>query len=100
MIADPALFDFSGVGIRVLDIDGDPWFVAKDVAQVLGYATPQKAIYDHCKWGSETELPSHGGTQHNSAPSADPTSAPSTLMVTLGSSPRTWRRYWVTERSA
>jgi len=32
MIEDPTLFAFSGVGIRVLDIDGDPWFVATDVA--------------------------------------------------------------------
>jgi len=29
--------------------DGEPWFVAKDVAEVLGYTNPQKAVRDHCK---------------------------------------------------
>ena len=29
--------------------DGEPWFVAKDFAESLGYATPQKAVFDHCK---------------------------------------------------
>ena len=28
-------------------INNEPWFVAKDVASVLGYLNPQKAIRDH-----------------------------------------------------
>lgn len=49
----------NGADIRVIDIDGDPWFVAKDVAQVLGYATPQKAVRDHCK--ASTTVPKRNG---------------------------------------
>jgi hypothetical protein len=26
-----------------------PWFVARDVAEVLGYANPSEAVADHCK---------------------------------------------------
>ena len=33
--------------IRVMEIDGDPWFVGKDVAIILGYSNPRKAIIDH-----------------------------------------------------
>lgn len=33
--------------IRVLDIDGQPWFVGKDVAMALGYSNPLKAVRDH-----------------------------------------------------
>ena len=33
--------------IRVVEIEGLPWFVGKDVAQVLKYTNPQKAIRDH-----------------------------------------------------
>ncbi len=34
--------------VRVLaDERGEPWFVAKDVAKILGYTNPQKAIRDH-----------------------------------------------------
>ena len=33
--------------VRTLNIDGEPWFVGKDVANVLGYSNPQKAIRNH-----------------------------------------------------
>ena len=33
--------------VRAVTIDGDPWFVGKDVAEALGYSNPQKAIRDH-----------------------------------------------------
>jgi len=64
MTNEPALFNFCGSNIRIIDIDGDPWFVAKDVAQVLGYANARDAVYKHCKGGSETRLPSRGGAQY------------------------------------
>lgn len=43
-------FHFDRLPVRVLtDEAGDPWFVGKDVAVLLGYANPQKAVRDHCK---------------------------------------------------
>lgn len=33
--------------VRTVEINGEPWFVGKDVANVLRYANPQKAIRDH-----------------------------------------------------
>ena len=33
--------------VRTLMIDGEPWFVGKDVANALGYTNPLKAIRDH-----------------------------------------------------
>ena len=33
--------------IRTLAIDDEPWFVGKDVAEILGYANPNEAISDH-----------------------------------------------------
>lgn len=33
--------------IRTVNISGEPWFVGKDVAEVLGYSNPQKAVRDH-----------------------------------------------------
>lgn len=33
--------------IRTIEIDDEPWFVGKDVADVLGYERPTKAIMDH-----------------------------------------------------
>lgn len=42
-------FTFEGADVRVFDRGGEPWFVAKDVAIVLGYANPQDAVRRHCK---------------------------------------------------
>ena len=33
--------------IRTVEMNGEPWFVGKDVAVALGYSNPQKAIRDH-----------------------------------------------------
>lgn len=33
--------------IRVIEKDGVPWFVGKDVAEKMGYSNPRKAIIDH-----------------------------------------------------
>lgn len=35
--------------IRIIDQNGDPFFVAMDIASSLGYANPSEAIRDHCK---------------------------------------------------
>ena len=35
--------------IRIVDQNGEPWFIARDVALRLGYKNPAKAIKDHCK---------------------------------------------------
>ena len=33
--------------VRTMDINGEPWFVGKDVAIILGYAKPENAISTH-----------------------------------------------------
>ena len=33
--------------IRVVEIQGEPWFVGKDVAEVLGYSNTKDAISSH-----------------------------------------------------
>ena len=42
-------FHFGDEVIRVFSVDGEPWFVGKDVAGVLGYADSDKALRMHCK---------------------------------------------------
>ena len=43
------IFNFNSVSIRTINIDGEILFVAKDVADCLGYADHAQAIKDHCK---------------------------------------------------
>lgn len=42
MGSELAVFDFNGMGVRVIkDSGGEPWFVAKDIAEILGYTDTQ-----------------------------------------------------------
>ena len=49
--------------IRAVTVDGEPWFLANDVAKALGYVEAAKAVRTHCKGVSETDIPTNGGTQ-------------------------------------
>ena len=49
--------------IRTFEINGQPYFVANDIARVLGYVETAKAIRTHCKGVSEMDIPSNGGIQ-------------------------------------
>lgn len=41
------IFNFDNSEVRTISIDGEPWFVGKDVAIALGYGNTRKAIIDH-----------------------------------------------------
>jgi prophage antirepressor-like protein len=57
-------FQFDGRAVRVIDIGSEPWFVAKDVAEAIGYSNPTDAISNHCKGVAKRyPLQTSGGTQ-------------------------------------
>ncbi|TAD87008.1 MAG: phage antirepressor Ant [Alphaproteobacteria bacterium] len=57
-------FAFGGAPVRVVVIDGEPWFVGKDVAERLGYANATDAMSKHCKGVAKRyPLSTAGGTQ-------------------------------------
>lgn len=49
--------------IRTVTVNGEPWFVANDVAKALGYVETAKAVRTHCKGVSEMDIPTNGGKQ-------------------------------------
>ena len=36
--------------VRVLEKDNEPWFIGKDVADILGYSNPRDAIHKHVEF--------------------------------------------------
>ena len=42
-------YNFEGASIRALEINGEPWFVGKDIADALGYADSTTAMRSHCR---------------------------------------------------
>lgn len=49
--------------VRTVTIDGEPWFVARDVCDVLGYIEPRRAVAQHCKGGAKRTILTDGGPQ-------------------------------------
>ncbi|HFD7471840.1 TPA: Bro-N domain-containing protein, partial [Staphylococcus aureus] len=40
-------FNFEELPVRTLEVDGEPYFIGKDVADILGYTNSRKALSDH-----------------------------------------------------
>ena len=48
-------------------INNKPWFVGKDVANVLGYVSPHRAVFDHVDEDDKTSvLIQHSGSNYKS----------------------------------
>lgn len=60
------IFNFNGQDVRTTTINGEPYFVGKDVAEVLGYAKARNAIASHVDDEDKKGAPIQGdlgGTQ-------------------------------------
>ena len=47
--------------IRTVMIEGEPWFVGRDIAKALGYARPDNAVSTHCRHSLKQGVPSIQG---------------------------------------
>ncbi|EPX9362332.1 phage antirepressor [Aeromonas veronii] len=55
---------FEGHNIRIItDQQGEPWFVAADIAKALGYTDADQAIRRHCKGATKAPVETTGGMQ-------------------------------------
>lgn len=53
-------FNFEELPVRTLEVDGEPYFIGKDVADILGYANGRDALSKHVD--AEDKLPSQIAT--------------------------------------
>lgn len=61
------IWEYEQHEIRTIEKDGEPWFVGKDVATVLGYMKPRNAIANHVDDEDKMDAPIQGalgGTQN------------------------------------
>ena len=59
-------FNFNNLPVRTMLIDDEPWFVGKDVADILGYSNSRKALSDHVDDEDKgvTKIDTLGGNQN------------------------------------
>ena len=58
-------FHFNGAAVRTLVQDGEPWFVAADVARALGYSNPRDAISKHVDLEDRNSVAIRDGSRGN-----------------------------------
>ena len=61
------IFNFKGQEVRTVTINNEPYFVGKDVAEILGYAKARNAIASHVDEEDKKDAPIQGtlgGTQN------------------------------------
>ena len=59
------LFNFENHEVRSLLLNNEPWFIGKDVADVLGYSNSRKALNDHVDAEDKEVLTSRNVTLEN-----------------------------------
>ena len=47
---DLQVFNFEDKETRIVMKDGEPWFIGKDICDILGYVNSRDAIEKHCKY--------------------------------------------------
>ncbi len=50
--------------VRTVMKDGEPWFVGKDVAEILGYANTRDALTKHADTEDKADVAIHDGRQN------------------------------------
>lgn len=56
----PQIFNFEQNEVRTVLVNDEPYFVGKDVAEVLGYSNTQKAILTHVDAEDKQDAPIQG----------------------------------------
>ena len=64
-MSEVQLFNFENHEVRSLLLNNEPWFVGKDVADVLGYSNSRKALNDHVDAEDKEVLTSRNVTLEN-----------------------------------
>lgn len=58
-------FNFENNQVRTLLINDEPWFVGKDVAEILGYSNPRDALSKHVDSEDKDSVAIHDGNKGN-----------------------------------
>ncbi|BHH84351.1 BRO-N domain-containing protein [Desulforhopalus sp. 52FAK] len=64
-MSDVTIFDFGTLQIRTVQLNGEPWFVAKDIAVALGYAWNASKTVGHVppEWRGVETVSTDKGSQ-------------------------------------
>lgn len=65
-MADITPFNFGIFSVRVITRDNQPWFVANDICNALGYSNTSKAIGDHLDEDERMTIPASDGQNFDS----------------------------------
>ena len=55
------IWNYDSMAVRTIEMDGEPWFIGKDVATVLGYSNTRDALAKHVDAEDKNTVAIHDG---------------------------------------
>lgn len=89
------LFNFESHEVRTLMLDGNPWFIGKEVAEALGYSNTRDAISRHVDEDDKADVVIHDGSQKRSVTALNESGLYSLTLSSKLESAKRFKR-WVT----
>lgn len=91
----PQVFNYGNSRVRLVTIDGEPWFVGKDVADALGYSNSRAALMKHVDDEDKADVAIHDGSQNRGMVIINESGLYSLIMSSKLSTAKKFKR-WVT----
>jgi prophage antirepressor-like protein len=89
------VFSFKNNNVRSVIIDDEPWFVGKDVAEVLGYSNPRDALSRHVEEDDKADVVIHDGSQNRNVTGINESGLYALILSSKLSQAKEFKR-WVT----
>lgn len=89
------VFSFKNSNVRSVIIDDEPWFVGKDVAEVLGYSNPRDALSRHVEEDDKADVVIHDGSQNRNVTGINESGLYALILSSKLSQAKEFKR-WVT----
>lgn len=81
--------------VRTVEIDGEPWFVGKDVAEALGYSNTRDALSKHVDEDDKATVAFHDGSQNRNVTAVNESGLYSLILSSKLPGAKEFKR-WVT----
>ena len=83
--------------VRTVEIDGEPWFVGKDVAEALGYSNTRDALSKHVDEDDKATVAFHDGSQNRNVTAVNESGLYSLILSSKLPGAKEFKRWVISE---
>jgi prophage antirepressor-like protein len=83
--------------VRTVEVDGEPWFVGKDVAEALGYSNTRDALSKHVDEDDKATVAFHDGSQNRNVTAVNESGLYSLILSSKLPGAKEFKRWVISE---